>query len=168
VYLRPDTVVIADCVVSKHENFQKIWQCYLHGQATSAEKGFATSNGKAKLKAEVLLPADGKISLLGGQDKALTVFNTTIPQPKGGPGAEDGPPWRAELRPGAARTSDVFVVVLRVYDAAEPSAASLKDKGGQFAISIPGAGDVVLNSDGTPGGSVNGKALAQGVVQKEE
>jgi hypothetical protein len=98
---------------------------------------------------------------------AFDVFGTKVPQPPKA-NSDDGPAWRAEVRPGVERAGDVFLVVLRVYEGAEPSAATVKNKGTQMTISIPGAGEVVLNTDGSPGGSVNGKPLTQKVVPLEE
>ncbi|MCW8129302.1 MAG: heparinase II/III family protein [Planctomycetota bacterium] len=168
VYLRPDTVVIVDRVASTNPAFPKIWQCYLAGNAKAEEKVFRTDNGKARLRADVLLPADAQVKLLGGQDKAVDVFGTKVPQPPGGNGSDDGPAWRAEVRPGAARADDLFVVVLRAYETAEPPAATVKADGNTLKFTIPGAGELVMNADGTPGGSYNGKAFATGVVPQEE
>lgn len=166
VYLRPDTVVIADRVASSDANFQKVWQCYLAGTAKAEGKVFHTDNGKAKLRADVLLPADGQVKLLGGQDKAVDVFGTKVAQPEGN--GEDGPAWRAEVRPGAARTDDSFVVVLRAYEGAEPPAATVKLEGNALKFTIPGVGDLSLTADGSTGGSYNGKAFATSVVPQEE
>ncbi|MBI3828981.1 MAG: heparinase II/III family protein [Planctomycetes bacterium] len=166
VFLRPDTVVIADRVSSTNPAFQKVWQCYLSGTAKAEGKVFHTDNGKGKLRADALLPADATVTLLGGQDKAIDVFGQKVAQPAGN--GDNGPAWRAEVRPGAARGDDAFLVVLHAYDAAEPAAPTLKAEGNALKLSIPGVCDVVLNADGSPGGSVNGKALATSVVPQEE
>lgn len=166
VYLRPDTVIISDRVSSTNPAFPKVWQCYLAGAAKLDAKTFRTDNSKGKLRADVLLPADAQVKLLGGQDKAVDVFGTKVPQPAGN--GEDGPAWRAEVHPGGQRTDDAFLVVLRAYDTAEPQLATFKVEGNTLKITVPGVCDVVLNADGSPGGSVNGKALATSVVPQEE
>jgi len=168
LYIRPDTVVILDRVVTTNPDFKKQWQCYLSGKASLDGKVFRTDNGKARLKGEVLLPLDATITLQTGQDKAINVFGTKVAQPAGGAGADDGPAFRADVTPGAARNSDTFLVVMRAFENGEPPAATVKDKGGQVSIHIPGCGEVLLNSDASPGGSIGGQALATAVLQAEE
>src|SRR5205807_1630848 len=97
------------------------------------------------------------------QDKAINVFGTSVAQPAGK--SDSGPAWRVEVRPGAARNDDTFLVVLHAFEGAAPVAATFKDSGSQVTITISGAEDVILNTDGNPGGSIGGKGLAQTVLQ---
>jgi hypothetical protein len=166
LFIRPNTVVIADRVSATNPNFPKLWQCFLAGSATSSEKGFATDNGKARLKGEVLFPEDAKLALLTGQDKAISVWGTKVPQDgAGAKGVDDGPAFKIEVKPGTARDTDFFLVVMRVNGSGDSKAVL---EGNQYKLTIPGAPEIVLNADGTAGGSVGGKALANTIVLPEE
>ncbi|HYF50675.1 MAG TPA: heparinase II/III family protein [Planctomycetota bacterium] len=167
LYLRPDTVIVHDKVVSTNPDFKKQWQCYLAGNAASSGKIFRTDNGKAKLKGEVLLPLDAQLTLQTGQDKAINVWGAKVAQPAGGSG-DDGPAFRIDVHPGAARNADTFLVVMRVHEAGDPPATTIKDKGGQISISIPGLPEVLLSTEAAPGGSIGGHAFATTVLQAEE
>jgi len=96
----------------------------------------------------------------------MNVFGTNIAQTAGN--GDSGPSFRAEVRRGAARNDDTFLVVLHAYEGAAPGAATVKDSGTQVTITISGAEDVILNTDGNPGGSIGGKGLAQTVLAREE
>lgn len=119
----PAALIVFDRVVSTDSSFRKAW--LLHTTNEPATDGSVTTvtrtedgyNGK--LVNHTLLPKPGgaDIAKIGGSDREFWVDGRNYPNPPRGGSHEPGA-WRIELSPKTPATTDLFLNVLQVLDAA--------------------------------------------------
>jgi hypothetical protein len=118
VFLRPDTFVIFDRVVSKDPRFQKTWVLQAMKPPTPLNGRLMITNGKGRLFVQTLLPQSPEIRLISGPDLYSRGSRAYPPERNTGP----APECRVEVSPSHAATTDHFLHVLTATDSTVASA----------------------------------------------
>ena len=112
VFLRPDTFVIFDKVVSTKPEFEKTWVLHGRNEPVIKDNTFVFTNGKGKLTGQILLPTKVSVSSVNGYTYGGKTFDLPA-----NPSTATANKWRIEIKPKESQTEDVFVNVLSTADA---------------------------------------------------
>jgi heparin/heparan-sulfate lyase len=113
VYLRPDTFVILDRVISTNPSFVKTWQLQAVKPAERVGPFLKTTNDEGgRLFIQTLLPRDSKINLNSGEDLYSYGGESYKPEKIRGP----APECRISISPGSRTKQDWFLTVLTATD----------------------------------------------------
>ncbi len=146
VFLPPDHFVVFDRVVTSQPHFAKTWLMHHAREPVFDGNSWHSDQGQGRLFCRTLLPEDATLEPVGGPGKEFLVngFNWEV-DPELMP--RDQIPelmghWRVEVKPGSARTDDVFLHLIQVGD------QSLKSMSSAQAV-IGDDGVVTLTFDAT-------------------
>ncbi len=123
VFIRPGTFVIFDRVCSAKPEFKKAWLLQAMKPPTQTGRQLVVTNGQGRLFIQTLLPENPQVRLVTGTDLCTYGGHSYPPSRNTGP----APECRIEISPGAPRTMDYFLHVLKATgseDAAGPDAAA--------------------------------------------
>jgi hypothetical protein len=109
VFLRPGTFIIFDRVCSTKAGFKKTWSLQAMKPPTQAGRQLVVTNGKGRLFVQTLLPEHPQVRLVTGADLYTYGGRSYPPSRNTGP----APECRIEISPGASRTMDYFLHVLK-------------------------------------------------------
>jgi hypothetical protein len=133
LFLPPDHFVVFDRVTSTQADYAKTWLLHHANEPVLDGDTWYSDQDQGRIFCHTLLPADAAIEPVGGPGKEFLVedVNYSITE---GPAAwagetgayvaaldyEEVPElmgrWRVEVRPGAARTDDIFLHLIQVGD----------------------------------------------------
>ncbi len=133
VYLPPDHFVVFDRVTATEPDYAKAWLLHTANEPRIEGKEFQADQGEGRLFCRTLLPADAVLEPIGGPGREFWADgkNWPITDFYHAPGAGDWwkrfgrgatepteamGRWRVEVKPGAARTNDVFLHLLQASD----------------------------------------------------
>jgi hypothetical protein len=162
VFIRPDTFVIFDRVVSTKPEYEKKWVIHGRYEPDIKDRTFTFSQGKGKLAGRILLPEKMQIEKIEG----YTYGGKTYDPPKNVL-SEVANKWRLEIKPSAFNKEDLFLNIL-----------STSGSGAIKADCVIKNGDIIVNVEnnkitfkGDTGGSIEvaGKKtnLAKGIIKEK-
>lgn len=176
IYLPPDHFVVFDRVTSKRAEYAKTWLLHTANEPTIAGKEFGAAQDQGRIFCRTLYPLDAVLEKVGGPGKEFWADgrNWAIVDRFQAPGAGDWwkhyghgntePPeamgrWRVEVKPGAARTDDVFLHLIQVSGPAVDTmvASQVREQGNQIELGFRVAGrtyTITLNRTGDVGGHI--------------
>ena len=154
VFLRPDTFVIFDKVVSTKPEFEKTWVLHGRNEPVIKDNTSVFTNGKGKLTGQILLPKNVNMSRINGYTYGGKTFD--LPANSSTPTANK---WRIEIKPKESQTEDVFVNVLSTSDA--PVNAVLSQTESQITVTL-GPDKVIFNKE--TGGAIEIAGKTQELV----
>ena len=150
VFVRPETFVIFDRVVSTRPEYQKTWLLHSRFEPQIADNTYTIANGPGRLAVARLLPEQVYLHAI----KGYTYGGREFP-PDGNRLAATACLWRIEEMPTQAKTEDVF---LHVLSTGEPVPAALLRRDGATGARV---GDIEVLFGPEVGGqlSIAGKAF---------
>lgn len=122
VYLFPDLFVVLDRVNSKKAEYPKTWLYHTADEPQIDGMTFTETSQGGRAICRTLYPADAVIEKIGGPGKQFWSDGCNWPLPDELP--SNCPPadwplvgqWRVEVKPGSARTEDMFLHMIQVGD----------------------------------------------------
>jgi heparin/heparan-sulfate lyase len=158
VFLRPNTFVIFDRVVSRDAAFKKTW--LLQAMKRPEERGpqLVITNGAGRLFVQTLLPRQTDLQLRDGDQLYRYDGQSFPPERDTGP----APECRVEISPLQPSKEDLFLHVLTAASSATDAApvASVEEVGDRVQVSV-GQAAITFARDGS-GGTIS---LGQDVRQ---
>ncbi len=176
VFVPPDHFVVFDRAVSTQAEFSKTWLLHHSNEPTLEGNTWHSDQDRGRIFCRTLLPADAVLEKVGGPGREFLVEGVNYPVDQGpseyiikrGDATravkyEEVPElmgrWRMQVRPGAARTGDVFLHLIQVGDqelaamgraeaAVEGDTARLSFEAGDRVVSLN------LNITGPIGGHI--------------
>jgi hypothetical protein len=133
IFLPPDHFVVFDRVVSTQADYAKTWLLHHANEPVFDGNTWHSDQDRGRLFCRTLLPENASIEPVGGPGKEFLVEGTNYSL-TAGPAAwaadtgshvatlqyEEVPElmgrWRVEVKPGSARTNDVFLHLIQVGD----------------------------------------------------
>lgn len=128
VFVRPDTFVIYDRVVSTRPEYQKTWLLHSRFEPEINGRTFVIRNGEGRLTVQSLLPKEPLVRTIEG----YTYAGQTFP-PNRDRLSDTANKWRIEVQPSEARADDLF---LHVLTTGEPRPATLVRKGARIGARV--------------------------------
>jgi hypothetical protein len=128
IYLPPDHFVVFDRVTSKKAEYPKTWLLHTANEPAFAGNEFRADQDGGRLFCRTLYPLDASLEKIGGPGKEFWADGRNWPIPANSPSfrllgikdasdvAETMGRWRVEVKPGAARTDDVFLHLIQTSD----------------------------------------------------
>ena len=175
-FLPPSHFVVFDRVIAREAGYAKSWLLHTGNEPEISNREFRADNEGSRLFCRTLLPMDAVLEKIGGEGKEFWSDGQNWPVEDFWlrPGAKDwwencgkghtSPPaamgrWRVEVKPGAARTNDVFLHILQTADAATPAmtAIDLREVDRRVVLRFEANGrsyDFALNKSGPVGGTI--------------
>lgn len=141
VFLRPETFVILDRVVSTRPEYKKTWLLHSRYQPAVDGNRFTVTNGAGRLVVQSLLPKAATVETIEG----YTYGGRSFP-PVSARLADTANKWRLELSPAEPRREDTFLHVMST-GAWQP--AALLEEGARLRVLI---GDAEVVFTGPVGG----------------
>jgi hypothetical protein len=141
VFIRPDTFVILDRVVSTRPEYRKSWLLHSRYEPQIEGKTFTVTNGAGSLAVQSLLPRASAVHTVEG----YTYGGHTFP-PSSDRMADTANRWRIEVSPAEPRREDTF---LHVMSTGTPQPATLLEEGSRLGLC---AGDTEIPFLGPVGG----------------
>jgi hypothetical protein len=126
VFVRPGTFVIFDRVCATKPEFKRTWLLQAMKSPTQTGRQLVVTNGRGRLFIQTLLPENPQVRLVVGADLYAYGGHSYSPSRNTGP----APECRIEISPGAPRTTDYFLHVLKATgseDANGPDATATVD-----------------------------------------
>ena len=122
VYIFPDLFVVLDRVNASKAEYQKTWLYHTVDEPQIEGLTFTETSQGGRTICRTLYPADAVIEKIGGPGKQFWSDGRNWPLPAQLP--SNCPPaewpllgqWRIEVKPGAARTDDMFLHMIQVGD----------------------------------------------------
>ena len=122
VYIFPDLFVVLDRVNASKAEYQKTWLYHTVDEPQIEGLTFTETSQGGRTICRTLYPADAVIEKIGGPGKQFWSDGRNWPLPAQLP--SNCPPadwpllgqWRVEVKPGAARTDDMFLHMIQVGD----------------------------------------------------
>ena len=170
VFLPPDHFVVFDRVVSKNADYPKTWLLHTGREPAITDKEFRADQDEGRIFCRTLYPLDTVLEKVGGPGKefwadgknwpisadspylrSIGMTNGVVPENMGR--------WRVEVKPGAARTDDLFLHLIQVSDQTVDKMveSEVAEKGDQIELAfIAGARSytISLNKAGDVGGHI--------------
>ena len=122
VYVFPDLFVVLDRVNATKAEYQKTWLYHTVDEPQIDGLTFTETSQGGRTICRTLYPADAVVEKIGGPGKQFWSDGKNWPLPAELPSncpPEDWPllgQWRVEVKPGAARTDDMFLHMIQVGD----------------------------------------------------
>ncbi len=140
VFVKPDTFVVFDRVESTQANFDKTWLLQTASEPDFRDDGrtFRTEQNQGAMLTRTLLPDDADLVPVGGPGKEFWSAGQNWEPTTSSSFHELWGEWRMEVRPGASRTRDEFLHVLRVgdLDLQEMGDVELVEEGNRVGVRI--------------------------------
>ena len=158
VFLRPDTFVIFDRVVSTKPEYKKTWLLHSVREPKIDGRTFTIQNGDGRLVVQSLLPQEQTVQAIEGYTYGGHTFAPTKDRM-----ADTAGKWRIELSPAKEQTEDLFLHVMTTGD---PQPASLIPTADGIGVRV---GDAKVAFTGQVGGSLKlagGEFALQAEVKK--
>ena len=117
VFLVPDHFVICDRVVTTRPEYRKDWLLHTANRPEIVEKTVRADHGRGRLFLRTLLPADARLTPVGGPGKEFYAAGQNWSIKADGLNPENFAMmgrWRVEVTPGSPRKEDMFLHVLQV------------------------------------------------------
>ena len=143
VFLRPDTFIVLDRVVSSKPEYKKTWLLHSRFEPSIGERTFTITNGDGRLIVQSLLPEKPAVRAVEG----YTYGGQSFP-PKSDRLAGTASRWRIEVSPPDEQKEDVFLHVMTTGDL-RPATATHRN--GSVGVSI---GDTEVDFSGPVGGTL--------------
>ncbi len=143
VYLKPGTFVVLDRVEATSPSFTKRWLLHTINQPTISGNTATVTSGDSKLVVTSVLPANAAIGRVGGSGHQFDVNGTNYPPSAGW--TEDMGAWRLEITPGTSAADHIFLTVLSVAGASQPTPDVSLIEGDEM-VGVQVDGQVVLFS----------------------
>lgn len=162
VFIPPHHFVIFDRVGATDPAYRKDWLLHTAQQPVIQDRTFRADQGEGRLFCQTLLPADARLTAVGGEGKEFWAAgkNWSIDAPALKPHQRDliGR-WRVEVTPGAARADDVFLHVIQVgsKDLARMDEATRVETDARAGVRLQIRGEtwqVAFNRKGPLGGRI--------------
>ena len=179
VFIPPRHFVVFDRVISTDAAYKKTWLLHTARQPEVSGRIFSTTHEQGRLFGQVFLPADARITLVGGPGRQFMSGSRNWPLPPGYailPDNELLGQWRIEVSPEGERKEDYFLHLLEVGDQDKLTAiGSAKAVTGQDETGVEfaragGTARVVFALHGPPSGRIkictSEKTLDQPLTQK--
>jgi heparin/heparan-sulfate lyase len=176
IFLPPDHFVVFDRVISKRPDLTKTWLLHTANEPAIEGKEFRANQDQGRLFCRTLYPLDAVLEKIGGPGKEFWADgrNWPIVDRFQSPGSGDwwkhyghghtAPPeamgrWRVEVKPGTARTEDVFLHLIQVSDLTTDKmvASQVRERGGQIELTFRDAArtyTIAFNKAGEVGGHI--------------
>ncbi len=122
VWCMPDIFIVFDRVNSKDASYPKTWLYHTASEPEIKGNVFSETSQGGKSICRTLFPADAVLEKVGGPGKQFWSdgLNWPLPADKGSNVPDEDWPylgqWRVEVKPGAARTDDLFLHMIQVGD----------------------------------------------------
>ena len=113
VYVRPDTFIVFDRVVSRRPELKKSWLLQAMSRPDGTAPNLTITNGKARLSVQTVLPRDPQLRLADGPELYAYDGRTYLPGRDTGP----APVCRIMISPSRPAKVDYFLHVLTTKDA---------------------------------------------------
>jgi len=143
VFLRPDTFVIFDRVVSTRPDYKKTWLLHSRFEPQIEGSTFTIANGDGRLIVQSLLPQEPQVQTVEGYSYGGHPF-----PPSSDRLSATANKWRIELSPSDQQKEDVF---LHVMTTGELRPATLVKRNGAIGVRV---GDAEVEFTGAAGGSL--------------
>lgn len=165
LHLQPDIILVFDRVGSADPSYEKRWLLHSVDEPDLRGTTAVITHSKGRLFSQTLLPADARITKVGGPGKEFFTEGKNHPISALSKQWEPGG-WRVEVFPGAPRKEDIFLHYLYVTASSIAAApqASLTDAVDQCVVRLVSGGrtfEVSFNKTGAPTGRV--KILGAGI-----
>jgi len=169
LFLTPDHFVVFDRVIAKRADYPKTWLLHTGNEPAITGKKFQADQEQGRIFCRTLYPADAVLEKTGGPGKEFWADGRNWPIPAHSPyfrnlGIQDASDvaenmgrWRVEVKPGAARSEDVFLHLIQVSDQSVTKMADsrVSETGEQIELTFT-TGErtytVALNKTGDVGG----------------
>ena len=122
IWCVPDVFIVFDRVNSKDASYPKTWLYHTASEPVIKGKEFNEASQGGKSICRTLYPADAVLEKIGGPGMQFWSDgrNWPLPADKGSNVPDEDWPyvgqWRVEVKPGAARTDDLFLHMIQVGD----------------------------------------------------
>jgi heparin/heparan-sulfate lyase len=187
IFLPSDHFVVFDRVVSKNADFPKAWLLHTANEPVIAGRELRADQDRGRIFCRTLLPADAVLDKIGGPGKEFWADGRNWPIPgdssylpslrikDSADVAENMGRWRVEVKPGAARTDDVFLHLIQASDQAVTKMVENKvaEQDGRIELSFvsgPRSYTIRLNKTGEIGGHLRiedgGRVLDQELTRE--
>src|SRR6185503_10014030 len=173
VHLQPDIILVFDRISSNDPGYEKRWLLHTLDEPELRGTTAVATHLKGRLFSQTLLPADARVTKIGGPGKEF--FSDGVNHPLKKKDAFETGSWRVEVFPGAPRNDDVFLHYLFLSDAALTSAppATVSDSADRAVVQVASGGRtfvVTFRKTGALGGRVKidggGAAVNQDLTSK--
>jgi hypothetical protein len=174
-FLPPDHFVVFDRVISTRADYPKTWVLHHANEPVFEGNIWHSDQDRGRIFCRTLLPEDAQLEAIGGPGKEFMVEGVNYSLTAGPSAARDGQGipvltyeevpelmgrWRVEVRPGSARTDDVFLHLIQVGDQSLQSMSDAQvrtDADGVVTLTFDASGRTVtllLPTSGESGGHI--------------
>lgn len=184
LYLPPDHFVVCDRVIAKKADFPKTWLLHTANEPAIAGREFRADQERGRIFCRTLLPEDAELEKIGGPCKEFWADGRNWPIPADSPYfkdlgikdasdvAENMGRWRVEVKPGAARTEDLFLHLIQTSDQTVEKLVDSRtsEKGGQIELTFTAGArtyTIGLNKNGDVGGHIRIEEGGKALVDKD-
>ncbi|MBW7997845.1 MAG: hypothetical protein FVQ81_15000 [Candidatus Glassbacteria bacterium] len=119
VFLPPDFFIVFDRVVSASPSFDKTWLLHTATEPMIFGRTFRSGHDRGRLFCRTLLPADARLTKIGGPGRQFWSGGRNWPLPAGWRAPDTTAllgQWRVEVTPGGRRSGELFLHVIQVGD----------------------------------------------------
>ncbi len=174
LFLRPDSVIVFDYVVSKNAGFRKTWLLHTVNEPSAPageekkEEGFfacagdmvTAVNGRGRITCQTVLPREHTITKIGGKGVRDYWYGGKQYPVSPGPHSVGAAHWRIEVSPKKPATADAFLHVIWVGEKSVPlpPPATVLSEGGMLGAEFAtpgGRARVFFDASGRPGGQID-------------
>ena len=162
VFLMPNHFVIFDRVTATNADYRKDWLLHTAHQPAVDGRTIRADHGKGRIFCRTLLPADARLTAVGGPGKEFLAAGKNWDIVKGGLKPENLAmmgQWRVEVTPGTPRAEDVFLHVIQVggQDLETMNETTLIEAAGSCGVRLSTDGntwEVTFSTRGEPAGHI--------------
>jgi len=161
LHIQPDVILVFDRVTSADASYQKRWLMHTVDEPDIRGRTAVVTHLKGRLFSETLLPADARVTKVGGPGKEFWSdgrnFPIKVAKKRWEPGA-----WRVEVFPGAARKTDCFLHYIYVTGSGTDAApkAKLTDAADKVIVEVTD-GRREYRAEFAKTGAVGGRVVVQ-------
>ncbi|MBI3945046.1 MAG: HEAT repeat domain-containing protein, partial [Armatimonadetes bacterium] len=169
LFLPPNHFVVFDRVAAKKAEYPKTWLLHTANEPAISGKEFRADQNRGRLFCRTLYPPNAVLEKIGGPGKEFwsdgrnwpippdSAYLGSIGMEPGGEVPESIGRWRVEVKPGAARTDDLFLHLIQTADqTVEKMVESrVRDRGDRVELVFTANGRtyaLALNKTGAVGG----------------
>jgi len=183
LFLAPDHFVVFDRIVSKKAEYPKTWLLHTANEPVIVDKEFRADQEEGRIFCRTVYPPDAALEKIGGPGKEFWADGRNWPIPAHSPYLkrvgmatpadvqENMGRWRVEVKPGKARTDDVFLHLIQASDQTVEKMVESRvvEKGQQVELTFT-IGErtytISLNKAGQVGGHMRVEEGAKVLVDK--